>query len=207
MHWDRLFEDLEGQLASDWEAERAVLDAESERLRIARLDLRVRLRTMCSAGTDVTLDLVNGRRLPVTLQALGADWLAVASRDTGGASRTTGAGASALLIPLNAVAGIATDHGTILASLDDSACDAHPLRERMTLGFVLRDLARRRVPVHVSLHTGDDAHGTIDRAAADHLDLALHDPGQARLAGAVQGFRIIPFATLTAVRTPGDQLP
>lgn len=207
MHWDRLFEDLEGQLASDWEAERAVLDAESERLRIAGLDLRARLRTMCSTGTDATLDLVSGCRVPVTLQALGADWVAVSSRDTGGDRPTTSANSSALLIPLRAIAGIATDHGTILASLDEPASDARPLRERMTLGFVLRDLARRRVPVHVSMHGGADAHGTIDRAAADHLDLALHDPGQPRLARAVQGFRIIPFATLVAVRAPGDQLP
>lgn len=207
MHWDRLFEDLEGQLASDWEAERAVLDAESERLRIARLELRARLRALCSAGTDATIDLASGRRLPVTLQALGADWLAVASRDTGGTRLATGAAASALLLPLHAVAGITTDHGMVLASLDDSASDVHPLRERMTLGFVLRDLARRRIPVHISMQVGDDAHGTIDRAAADHLDLALHDPGQARLAGAVHGFRIIPFSALVAVRTPGDQLP
>lgn len=207
MHWDRLFENLEGQLASDWEAERAVLDAESERLRIARLELRARLRALCSAGTDATIDLVSGRRLPVTLQALGADWLAVASRDTGGTRLATGAAASALLLPLHAVAGITTDHGMVLASLDDSASDVHPLRERMTLGFVLRDLARRRIPVHISMQVGDDAHGTIDRAAADHLDLALHDPGQARLAGAVHGFRIIPFSALVAVRTPGDQLP
>lgn len=206
MHWDRLFEDLEGQLASDWEAERAVLDAESERLRIAKLDLRARLRTLCSASTDATIDLVNGRRLPVTLQALGADWLAVVSRDVGGARHSTGTAASALILPLHAVAGLTTDHGMILASLDDSATDIHPLRERMTLGFVLRDLARRRIPVHISVQVGDDAHGTIDRAAADHLDLALHDPGQARLAGAVHGFRIIPFAALVAVRTPGDQL-
>lgn len=207
MHWDRLFEDLEGQLASDWEAERAVLDAESERLRIARLDLRSRLRTLCSTGTDATIDLVNGRRVPATLQALGADWLAVASRDSGSARHSTGAADSALLLPLHAVAGITTDHGMILASLDEAASDVHPLRERMTLGFVLRDLARRRIPVRISLQVGDDVHGTIDRAAADHLDLALHDPGQARLAGAVQGFRIIPISRLVAVRTPGDQLP
>ncbi|MFB8190107.1 hypothetical protein ACFC14_12325 [Microbacterium sp. NPDC055988] len=206
MHWDRLFEDLEGQLASDWEAERAVLDAESERLRIAKLDLRARLRTLCGASTEAMIDLVDGRRLPVTLQALGADWLAVASRDIGGAAHASGTTASALILPLHAVAGITTDHGMVLASLDDSATEAHPLRERMTLGFVLRDLARRRIPVHISVRVGDDVHGTIDRAAADHLDLALHDPGQARLAGAVRGFRIIPFSTLVAVRTPGDQL-
>lgn len=49
MHWDRLFDDLESQLASEWEAERAALDAESERLRISRLDLHSRLRQLCAA--------------------------------------------------------------------------------------------------------------------------------------------------------------
>ena len=77
----------------------------------------------------------------------------------------------------------------------------------MTLGFVLRDLARRRIPVHVTGCAGDDLHGTIDRAAADHLDLALHDPGEPRLAGAVRGFRMIPFSSLVAVRAPDDQMP
>lgn len=203
MHWDRLFEDLEGQLASEWEAERAVLDAESERLRIARLDLRDRLRRLCSSGADVTVDLVSGRRIPVSLQTLGADWVAVTTRGSG-----DGHGASAaFLLPLTVVAGITTDHGMILASLDEPPSADLPLRERMTLGFVLRDLARRRVPVHISTHAGGDVHGTIDRAAADHLDLAVHDPGEARLAGAVHGFRIIPFSSLATVRIPGAQMP
>lgn len=203
MHWERLFEDLEGQLASEWEAERAVLDAESERLRIARLDLRTRLRVLCGTGTDATVELVNGRRMPVTLQSLGADWIAVASRDLGAGGD---ARRSAQLVPLHAVASLTTDHGRLLASLDEPVTEP-ALRERMTLGFVLRDLARRRVPLHISTHVGDDVHGTIDRAAADHLDLAVHDPGQARSAGAVQGFRIIPFSSIVAVRAPGDQVP
>lgn len=203
MHWERLFEDLEGQLASEWEAERAVLDAESERLRIARLDLRARLRMLCETGTDATVELANGRRLPVTLRSLGADWIAVASRDPGTGGAPMG---SAQLVPLHAVASLSTDHGRLLASLDEPVTEP-ALRERMTLGFVLRDLARRRVPLHISTRVGDDVHGTIDRAAADHLDLAVHDPGQARSAGAVQGFRIIPFSALVAVRVPGDQMP
>jgi hypothetical protein len=203
MHWDRLFEDLEGQLASEWEAERAALDAESERLRIARLELRSRLRVLCTAGAVATIDLANGRRLPVTLQALGADWIAAVSRVGAGAHGAP----STLLIPEHAIAGITLDHGMVLASLDDTQPSAHALRERMTLGFVLRDLARRRVAVHVSTLTGEDIHGTIDRAAADHLDLAVHDAGDARRASAVQGFQIIPFPWLIAVRTPGAQAP
>lgn len=203
MHWDRLFEDLEGQLASEWEAERAALDAESERLRIARLELRARLRMLCALGAEAVIDLANGRRLPVTLRALGADWIAVTSRIADG----TQAGPSTLLVPEHAIAGFTLDHGMILASLEEPALSEHALRERMTLGFVLRDLARRRVAVQVSTLTGEDAHGTIDRAAADHLDLAVHDRGDARRASAVHGFRVIPFSRLVAVRTPGTQMP
>ena len=34
VRWDRFFEDLEDQLDSEWEAERAALDTEAERLRL-----------------------------------------------------------------------------------------------------------------------------------------------------------------------------
>ncbi|GGM46624.1 hypothetical protein [Microbacterium saperdae] len=202
MHWDRLFEDLEGQLAAEWETERAVLSAESERLRISRLDLRSRLRQLCGARASVTVELADGRRLPVSLRALGADWVAAESAP-GDALLV---GRSTRIMPLHAIHAIRADHGSVLASLEDVAEPGNALRERMTLGFILRDLARRRVPVHLSLTIGDDVHGTIDRAGADHLDLAVHDAGTARLAAAVQGFRIIPLTTLIALRTMGDQM-
>ncbi|WP_431807899.1 hypothetical protein [Microbacterium paraoxydans] len=201
MHWDRLFDDLEGQLASEWEAERAALDAESERLRIARLDLRSRLRSLCARNTDTTIDLTDGSRLPVRLQSLGVDWIAAVSR----VPQEARVAASALLVPLRAVTGLSVDHGSMLASLEDERLPARTLRERMPLGFVLRDLARRRIPVHLTTCFGDDAHGTIDRAAADHLDLALHDTGESRRAAAVRGFRIVPYAALVVVRLPADQ--
>lgn len=199
VHWDRLFEDLEGQLAAEWETERAALSAESERLRISRLDLRSRLRRMCDTGAAVVIELANGRRLPVHLRTLGADWIAIESAPGDDVLQ----GPSTRIVPLHAVRGIRSDHGTVLSSLEDVGEAASPLRERMTFGFILRDLARRRVPVHVSVLTGDDVHGTIDRAGSDHLDLAVHDAGSARLAEAVQGFRIIPFSAVVAVRTLG----
>ena len=202
MHWDRLFEDLEGQLASEWEAERAVLDAESERLRIARLELRSRLRVLCVAEADATIELRNGRRLPVTLRTLGADWVAASSRSSGDGHPEQ----SSVLFPLHAIVGIATDHGLLLASLEAAESTDRTLRERMTLGFVLRDLARRRIPVHLSTLLAD-VHGTIDRAAFDHLDIAVHDPDEPRRAGAVRGFRMIPFASLVAVQASSDQMP
>ena len=76
----------------------------------------------------------------------------------------------------------------------------------MTLGFLLRDLARRRTPLHVALRDGERLHGTVDRAGADHLDLAVHDAGQARRTDAVRAFRIVPFDALVSARMDGAVL-
>lgn len=201
MNWDRLFEDLEGQLASEWEAERAALDAESERVRISQLALRTRLRAMSARRASIVIELANGRRMPVILRTVGADWLAAEISTALGAL----ASRSMLVVPLRAIQSLGSDHGMLLSSLEEDADPPSILRERMTLGFVLRDLARRRVALHLSTTMGDDVHGTIDRAGADHLDLAVHDAGTARLASAVQSFRIVPFEALVAIRLAGDQ--
>ncbi len=203
VHWDRLFEDLEGQLASEWESERAALDAESERLRISRLELRSRLRVLCAAAAPTTIDLPGGTRVRARLDALGSDWIAatIAQAEESTTTRST------LIVPLHAVRGLTVDHGLLLSSLDEHDGSAPVLRERMSLGFVLRDLARRRVPVRIASVDDSDMHGTIDRAGADHLDLALHDPGEARIASAVRSFQIIPFAAVSSVQTVGDQMP
>ena len=199
MHWESLFDDLEGQLAAEWEAERAARDAESERLRIARLDLRSRLRHLCAAQAEAILHLVDGARVPVGLRSLGVDWVAALPRVPQGARLQS----AVLLVPVAAVRGLTVDHGAMLASLAAESPGPPTLRERMTLGFVLRDLARRRLPVQLRLLVGDDLHGTIDRAAVDHLDLAEHDSGAARRANAVHGFRMVPYAALSAVRVLG----
>lgn len=203
MRWDRLFEDLEGQLASEWEAERAALDAESERLRISRLDLRSRLRMLCAAQAVASLSIAGPLTIPVRLAALGADWIAASDVPPEG----TRAVASFRIIPLHVIRALRVDHGMLLGSLEHREEEEPSLRERMTLGFVLRDLARRRVPVRIGTVDADDLHGTIDRAGADHLDLAEHDPGRARVAASVSGFRIIPFSAIAAVQTEKDQMP
>ena len=64
MRWDRFFDDLEDQLASEWEAERAALDTEAERLRLSRVQLAERLTLLTSrdpaAPAVVSLDLADG---------------------------------------------------------------------------------------------------------------------------------------------------
>ncbi len=159
---------------------------------------------LCAVEAPVTLELAAGLRLPVRLRALGADWIAAesSSHAESAAARTMS------VIPLHAISGMTMDHGMLLASLDPQTTAEPALRERMTFGFVLRDLARRRVPVRIALQDGGEVHGTIDRAGADHLDLAVHDAGEVRRAEAVQGFRIVPFSALLRLRTSGvAQLP
>jgi len=191
VHWDRLFEDLEGQLAAEWEAERAALDAESERLRIAKLTLRTRLRLLHRSDAPITIRLADGDRQSGRLRAVGADWLAAQTVDA----------PTALIVPMHAVVGIETHHGAVLETLEDCAVAPDGVRDRMTFGFLLRDFARRRLPVRAALADGEALHGTIDRAGDDHLDLAVHDAGEARHAGAVRAFRLVPFAAVLWVRT------
>lgn len=196
VHWDRLFEDLEGQLAAEWEAERAVLDAESERLRIAKLSLRVRLRVLQMQEAPVTLRLVDGSRHAALIRAIGADWAAAQSA---GSPRV-------IIVPLAALTSVETHHGALLDTLDDTPLPADGLRDRMTLGFLFRDLARRRLPLHLALRDGEVLHGTIDRAGSDHLDIAVHDRGESRRADAVRSFRMVPVDALVWARTDGAAL-
>lgn len=188
--WEHLFDDLEGQLAAEWESERAALAAESERLRISKLTLHDRLRAMSAADSRLRLEIAGDERWNAVLRVVGADWIGV---NVDGDSRLR-------LAPLSAIESLAVDHGTLLGSLGESVAPDGGLRGRMTLGFVLRDLARRRVPVTVGTRSADPRHGTIDRAGADHLDLALHDLHETRRVRTVRGFRSIPFAALGWVR-------
>ena len=194
VHWDHIFEDLEGQLAAEWEAERAVLDAESERLRIAKLSLRTRLRRLQARDRSIRLTLSDGTRRSVRLRSVGADWIAVQSVDS----------LATLIIPLTSLMGIEMDHGALLDALEDSIAEADSLRERMSLGFVLRDLGRRRISLRIALRDGEVLHGTIDRAGADHLDLAVHDAGEPRRAAAVRSFRIVPCDALVWLQPGGS---
>ncbi|HEX5859670.1 MAG TPA: hypothetical protein VFY91_16315 [Microbacterium sp.] len=199
MRWDLFFEDLEDQLASEWEAERAALDTEAERLRLSRMELRSRLAAVVSHASveespPPSLELSDGSTLSARIQALGADWLAAVPVD--------GARWGPTIVPLGAIRGVGLGHGDLLRSA--RSAERRPgLSERMTFGFVMRDVARRRVPVSVGTVSGRMLTGTIDRAGADHLDLALHEPGAPRRAGDVVGYRLVPFGGIGWVRLEG----
>ncbi|QAY60670.1 hypothetical protein ET475_12200 [Microbacterium protaetiae] len=190
MRWDRFFEDLEGQLDSEWEAERAALDSEAERLRMSRLGLRDRLQTLrADPASQLTVELADGAVLTGRLTAVGADWMGMSSSDE-----------HTVVIALGAVAAVGMPEAEVLRSARAQPPAPQRLAERMTLGFVLRDLARRRVPVTLHLRAGRTLSGTIDRALSDHLDLALHDVGEPRRAGSIAGVRIVPLDAVAWVR-------
>jgi hypothetical protein len=199
VRWDLFFEDLEDQLASEWEAERAALDTEAERLRLSRMELRSRLTALVATASPdgaapPSLELSDGSTLSARIEALGADWLAVVPAD--------GARRGMSIVPLASIRGVGLAYGDLLRSARPA--ERRPgLSERMTFGFVMRDVARRRVPVAVGTASGRVLTGTIDRAGADHLDLALHEPGAARRAGDVLGYRLVPFGSVGWVRLDG----
>lgn len=202
VRWDRFFEDLEGQLDSEWEAERAALDTEAERLRLSRVALRERLVALVRDPREHAVHLANGDAVSGRIARVGADWFAVVAGGApegamGGPHAGTSGGAA--IVPLSAVAGVSAPPDAVLASVRDAE-PGPALDQRMGLGFVLRDLVRRRIPVSLLLVGGRALTGTVDRAGADHLDLALHDPGSPRRAENVTGYRIVPFAALLSVR-------
>lgn len=192
MRWDRFFDDLEDQLASEWEAERAALDTEAERLRLSRVTLRERLTAL--VGRDrrspaPVFELADGSAVSGEVSGVGADWVGLDTVD---------GRAAAVVVPFTAIIGVGMPHPDLLRSARPVAISA--LADRMTLGFVLRDLVRRRSAVALHLASGRVLAGTIDRAGADHLDIALHDAGGPRRAEAVTGHRVVPFGAIAWIR-------
>lgn len=191
MRWERLFEDLQDQFASEWETERAALDTEAERLRLARLPLRTRLTALTRpVAPEVGVELAGGAGVRGRITAVGEDWVGIEGDAVG-------------ILRIEAVLSLEVGHADLLRSAREEPAPRATLAERMGFGFVLRDLARRRVGVGIHRVDGAVLTGTVDRAAADHLDLAVHEAGAPRRASAVTALRLVPYAAIAWVRLHG----
>lgn len=186
MNWDYFFADLEGQLADELSAEQASLATESERLRIAQLDLATRLRSAAVDGGRIRLSVRGGQSIDGSLVAVGADWCSVSS------------GVEHLcFVSLAQVTAIRLAQAAMARSL--LTVPATSLADRMTFGFMMRDLTRRRAFVEIGLDDGGAVAGTIDRACADHLDLAVHDRGTARRHAEVRDEVMLTYSAIVSV--------
>lgn len=208
MRWDLLFDDLASQLDLEQRAEERALALEEERLRLARLGLRERLQVLAgslAAGSGIRVHLRGGTIIQVRPSAFGRDWLS--------GDLVERSPARSCVLPLAAVAAIVPERAQLDESADGadgrsvlgspgsepsapgspgSGPSAPGLVDRISLSFVLRDLSRRRTPVTLATEDGE-LHGTLDRVARDHADLALHEPGLPRREANLQGYRIVPL--------------
>jgi hypothetical protein len=198
MRWDSLFDDLESQLEQELTAEEVDLQAEEERLRLARLGIRDRLRSLHSAAEAsdrmLQLSLADGSRVVVDPATFGRDWLAGELVEESGRRPQC-------IVALDAIDGVILTRRQVIQSLDTSGSEesAGSLSARLGLQFVLRDLCRRRQAVDLSLRAGR-MHGTIDRVGRDHIDLAVHETGRARRESEVSEYRIVRLGQLVLVR-------
>jgi hypothetical protein len=104
------------------------------------------------------------------------------------------------IVPLDSIDGVILERPQIAVSLEPTADESSgALSARLGLQFVLRDLCRRRASVDLHLR-GSRLHGTIDRVGRDHLDLAVHEPGQPRRDSAITEFRVVRLGQLVLVR-------
>lgn len=195
MRWDNLFDDLEGQLENELNAEDLELRAEEERLRLGRLSLRQRL-TAVSRGPGrhqgTRILLVGGESLLLRPTTFGRDWLAADLLDAG-------RGDPQCLLPFTAIAAVILHPEQVPVSLEPEAEATARLVDRIGLPFVLRDLCRRRKILDIQTALGTVT-GTIDRVGREHLDLAVHARGTARRAAEVQQYRIVPLSQIHLVR-------
>lgn len=205
MRWDLLFDDLEARLDQEQRDEERALALEEERLRLGRLTLRDRLGALARGTGDdptqlVRIELRGGDVIDVRPLSFGRDWLSAVLRGRGpdGTAAAVASGERQCIIPFSAIAAVLPTPAQLEPSVAPVVGPAAPLADRIGMPFVLRDLSRRRTSVHITTDDGR-VHGTLDRVARDHLDMALHEPGSARRESEVRGYRIIPLERIVLV--------
>jgi hypothetical protein len=182
MRWEELEADLLSQADAESRAELAGEVADRTRREIGRLRLVDRLRP--ALGAQVIVRSHGAGALTGTVADVGADWLLVAEPD-----------GRAALVPLTAVMALTGVGGRSYVPESEGEVE-----RRFDLRFALRALVRDRAKVSITFVDGTSVTGTLDRVAADHVDLAQHEPDQARRAASVRQVLLVPLAALSVVR-------
>ncbi len=184
--WEELFDDIAAQAADTEAGLLADEVAERGRWESGRLGLVQRLGTL--GGHCLDLMLRDGSRRTGNLADLGVDWLLLTDQ------------AGALLVPAAALAAVR------LAAVrpDPWAAAPVPPSAGQDLRVQLRRLARDRTAVHASTAGGHAVTGTVDRVAADHLEITEHPADEPRRAAGVRGVVLVAYASLLFLRLPAE---
>ncbi len=185
MRWDELFSDLGAQLSAAEAADLAAEVADRTRREVGQLRLVDRLRP--SFGATVQVHVAGLGSASGALVDAGTDWLLL--QEPGGRELLV---AAAALLSLTGVGGPAEVPGS-----------EGEVARRLDLRWALKGLVRSRSGLQLVLTDGSVLSGTLDRVAADHVDLAEHAPGEARRAGAVRQVRLVPLGAVAAIRSWG----
>ena len=182
MRWDQLFADLEGQADAAAAAGLASEVADRTRREVGRLRLVDRLRA--AHGGRVVMRLQGAGVVTGCVADVGADWVLLEEPDGRGA-----------LVPL---AGVLALSG--VGSRSEVPGSEGEVERRFDLRFALRRLVRDRAPVEIVLVDGTAVAGTLDRVAADHVDLAQHAADEPRRVRAVRQVLLLPLSSVSLVR-------
>lgn len=181
MRWDRLFADLEAQLAAAGTAE---LESEiADRSRAEHGQIRFADRLRAADGQPLQVRVVGAGVIGGTLRGVGVDWLLMGSAPGG-----------QVLLRLSAVVSVAG-----LGTATAAALDRGLVHERLDFRRALRGLAVGRNQVRVRLVEGGTLVGTLDRVGADFVELAEHPAGEPRRQNAVRAVHAVPIAAVAAV--------
>jgi hypothetical protein len=180
MRWDDLFADLDAQALGLELAERAGEIAERTRHEVGRVSLVDRL--LAARDTEVSLAMGPDLHLAGAVRRVGPDWLLLHEN----AGRES-------VIALARVTHIRGLSARVAPGLGAVA-------SRWDLRMMLRAIVRDRSVVRLHLAQNAVLDGTIDRVAADHLDLAVHAAGEMRRREAVREVLVVPLASVVALR-------
>lgn len=169
-----LLDDLEGQAAAAWEADREAELADRARTEYGAVTLASRL--MASRGSEVGLDLAHVGRLVGRLSRVGEQWCLLVARGHD------------WIVPLHAVAAV---HGAGERSVPEVAWS--PV-DRLSLRAALRRLsdAGARCLLHLADGTRHEAY--VARVGADFVEVR----------GVAGGAVLVPYAGLVAVQSSED---
>jgi hypothetical protein len=180
VRWERLFDDLEAQLAAADAGDRAAEIGERTRIERGRIRLSDRLRG--GLGSDVTLHVTGSEPVRGRLLRVAADCVVV------------DAPPSQLLVAAGAVSSI-EGLGTTASVTAEGPVDA-----ALGLRSLLRGIGRDRATVRIRLRDRTEVTGRVDAVGADWFDVALHPAGEAPRRPAATVARTLPLEAVAVVR-------